>query len=167
MESTAPIQSPTSGRDLLRHTVATVAYRGAKTLRGAPESFADFKIGEKSRTPAQILAHLGDLYDWALACARGKHEWHDSTPLPWPQEVQRFFNALKAFDDYLASPLPLGFPIEKLFQGPVADSLTHIGQLAMLRRLAGCPIRGENYFRAEIVAGRVSEDQAVPAREFD
>src|SRR5215467_4822374 len=54
-------------RMLLRHALATVAYRAGKALRGAPESFANFKIGETSRTPAQILAHLGDLYVWALA----------------------------------------------------------------------------------------------------
>jgi hypothetical protein len=167
MESTAPTQAIASSRDLLRHTIATVAYRAAKTVRGAPETFADFKIAEKSRTPAQILAHMGDLYDWALSCASGNQQWHDSTPLPWPQEVERFFKTLQAFDQYLASQLPLGCSIEKLFQGPVADSLTHVGQLAMLRRLAGCPIKGENYFRAEIVAGRVSEKQAAPAREFD
>jgi hypothetical protein len=167
MESTAPTQAATSSRELLRHTVATVAYRAGKALRGAPDSFADFKIAEKGRTPGQILAHMGDLYDWALSCARGKHAWHDSQPLPWPQEVDRFFNAVKSFDDYLASPLPLGYPAEKLFQGAIADSLTHVGQIAMLRRLSGCPIRGENYFRAEIVAGRVGEKQAAPVQEFD
>jgi len=164
MESTAPTQ--TSSRQLLRHTVATVAYRGGKALRGAPESFAEFKIGDKSRTPAQILAHIGDLYDWALSCARGKQEWHDSKPLPWLLEVQRFFKVLQAFDDYLASDGPLGFPPEKLFQGGIADSLTHIGQIAMMRRLAGCPIRAENYFRAQIVTGCVGEKQAAPVMEF-
>ena len=167
MESTASTHAPTSSRELLRHTVATVAYRAGKALRGAPDSFADFKIAEKGRTPGQILAHMGDLYDWALSCARGKQAWHDSKPLPWPQEVDRFFNAVKAFDDYLASQLPLGYPAEKLFQGAIADSLTHVGQIAMLRRLAGCPIRGENYFRAEIVAGRVGEKQVAPVQEFD
>jgi hypothetical protein len=167
MESTASTQTLTSSRELLRHTVATVAYRAGKALRGAPDSFADFKIAEKGRTPGQILAHMGDLYDWALSCARGKQAWHDSKPLPWPQEVDRFFSAVKAFDDYLASQLPLGYPAEKLFQGAIADSLTHVGQIAMLRRLAGCPIRGENYFRAEIVAGRVGEKQAAPGQEFD
>jgi len=143
-----------------------VAYRGGKAVRESPESFAGFKIGEKGRTPAQILAHIGDLYDWALSCARGKQEWHDSKPLPWSQEVQRFFKALQVFDDYLASDAPLGFPAEKIFQGAVADSLTHIGQIAMLRRLAGCPIRGENYFRADIVSGRVGEKQSAPRVEF-
>src|SRR5215471_13703497 len=128
MESTAPIQAPSSSRQLLRHTVATVAYRGGKTVRGAPESFAEFKIGEKSRTPAQILAHIGDLYDWALACAKGKHEWHDSTPLPWSQEVQRFFKVLQAFDDFLASAAQHGFVAEKIFQGAIANSLSNIGQ---------------------------------------
>jgi hypothetical protein len=159
-----PVADP--ARQMLRHTLATLAYRGGKTLRGAPETFAGFSTGEKGRTPAQILAHMGDLFDWALSIARGKQAWNDSTPLPWPQEVKRFFQALQAFDDYLASDQPLGAPVEKLFQGPVADALTHTGQLAMLRRMAGCKMSGENYFRAEIVAGRVGEEQAAPGREF-
>ena len=167
MESTKTAPMADSSRQLLRHTLATVAYRGGKTLRGAPESFAQFKIAEKSRTPEQILAHLGDLYDWALALCRGKHVWHNSAPLPWEKEVQRFFQTLKNFDEYLGSDLPLGFPAEQLFQEPVADSLTHIGQIAMLRRLAGCPIRGENYFQADIVAGRAGSEQSAPKMEFD
>jgi hypothetical protein len=155
-----------SSRQLLRHTLATLAYRAGKTLRDAPDSFAAFGTGEKGRTPANILAHMGDLFDWALSIAQGKQAWHDSTPLPWSQEVERFFKTLQAFDDYLASDAPLAAPPEKLFQGPVADALTHTGQLAILRRMAGCPIRGENYFRAEILAGRVGPDQAAPGREF-
>jgi len=154
------------GRQLLRHTLATLAYRAGKTLRDAPDSFAAFSTGEKGRTPAHILAHMGDLFDWALSIAQGKQAWHDSAPLPWPQEVARFFRTLQAFDDYLASGAPLSASPEKLFQGPVADALTHTGQIAILRRMAGCPIRGENYYRAEIVAGHVSQDQAAPVREF-
>jgi len=156
-----------SNRQLLRHTVATLAYRSGKILRGAPDGFADYQIREGTRTPVQILAHIGDLLDWAAALARGREKWHDSIPLPWPQEVDRFFGALKILDDYLASEAPLNAPAEKLFQGPVADALTHAGQLAMLRRLAGAPIKGENYFKAEIVAGRVGPDQARVRREFD
>jgi len=156
-----------SARQMLRHTLATVAYRGAKALRGAPESFAQFRPGEASRTAAQLLAHLGDLYDWGLSMAVGKQVWHDSNPLPWHAEVERFFTSLKAFDDYLASANSLHCSIEGLFQGPVADSLTHIGQIAMMRRLANCPIKGENYFAAEIIAGRVGPEQAAPRREFD
>jgi hypothetical protein len=154
-------------RQFLRHTVATLAYRGGKTLRGAPGGFADFRVSQGTRTPGQILAHVSDLLDWALWLAKGKHEWHTSEPLAWDQEVQRFSAALRALDDYLASALPLGSSVEKLFQGPVADALTHIGQIAMLRRLAGSPVRGENYFRADIAAGRVGPEQTVPAREFD
>jgi hypothetical protein len=154
-------------RQLLRHAVATVAYRGGKTLRGAQESFAKFTLGDSPRTPANILAHMGDLFDWALSMASGEPAWRDSQPLAWDAEVARFFAALKKFDDYLASPAPLRSPAEGLFQGPIADALTHIGQLAMLRRLAGCPIKGENYFKAEIAAGRVGFEQAAPKREFD
>ena len=152
---------------MLRHTVATLAYRGGKTLRGAPPNFASFQAAPTTRTPGQILAHIGDLLDWALCMAKGKQEWHDSTPLPWDQEVARFFTAVQAFDDYLASGSPLGFPAEKLFQGPIADALTHVGQIAMLRRMAGAPVRGENYFKADIVEGRVGADQSPARREFD
>jgi hypothetical protein len=154
-------------RQLLRHTAATVAYRGGKTLRGAPTTFAQYGAPETSRTPLKILAHLGDLFDWALNMAKGTPTWNDSAPLPWDQEVQRFFAALKTFDDYLASDQPLQAPLERLFQGPIADALTHVGQLAMLRRMANAPMKGENYFVAEISAGRVGADQAAPKREFD
>jgi len=153
-----------SKRELLRHTVATLAYRGAKAVRNAPAEFAGFKGAEK--TPGQILAHIGDLLDWGLSMANGKQEWHDSKPLPWDQETERFFAALKSFDDYLASSQSLQAPVEKLFQGPIADALAHVGQLAMLRRLAGVPIKAENYFAADITAGRVGPNQTAPKREF-
>jgi hypothetical protein len=158
--------SQDTSRQMLRHTLATLAYRAGKAMRGAPESFADYSTGEKGRTPVRIVAHMGDLFDWALSIAKGKQAWNDSTPRPWAQEVEGFFATLKAFDDYLASDLPLGDSVQKLFQGPVADALTHTGQLTMLRRMAGCPIRGENYHRADIVAGRVGQEQTPPSREF-
>ncbi len=159
--------SPDSSRQLLRHSVATVAYRGGKALRGAPDHFASFHIGDKTRTPAQILAHLGDLFDWALSIAQGQQGWHDSTPLPWNAEIERFLAALKKFDDYLASGEPLHASAEGLFQGPVADALNHIGQIAMLRRLNGFAIKGENFFKADIVVGRVGLEQSAPRREFE
>ncbi|HEX7288406.1 MAG TPA: hypothetical protein VF532_19635 [Candidatus Angelobacter sp.] len=166
METSSPRPAAGPGRQLLRHTVATLAYRAGKALRGAPENFAGFSSGERGRTPAHILAHMGDLMDWALSIAKGAQAWQDSTPLPWPQEVERFFKALRALDDYLASDQPLASPPEKLFQGAVADALTHTGQINMLRRMAGSPVRGENYYRAEIVVGRVGQEQAEPKREF-
>jgi len=159
-------QSSSAERALLRHTVATVAYRGGKALRGAPDSFANFSTASGSRTPAEILAHLGDLYDWALSIVAGKQVWQDSRPLLWEKEVERFFASLKKFDEYLASGAELHEGPAALFQGPIADSLTHIGQIAMLRRMAGCPVKGENYHKAEIVAGRVGAEQSAPRREF-
>jgi hypothetical protein len=154
-------------RALLRHTVATVAYRGGKAVRGAPASFASFSGDASDRTAVKILAHIGDLYDWALTQAQGAEAWHDSTPLPWDREIDRFFAALQRLDAYLASDAPLGVTPERLFQGAIADSLTHIGQIAILRRLAGAKMKSENYSRAEIVAGRVGNEQTPPRREFD
>lgn len=151
---------------LLRHTLATLAYRGGKALRGAPSEFAGFRAGETTRTPAQILVHMGDLLDWALSLAEGTEAWHNSPPLAWEAGTARFFAALEAFDKRLSSDTPLSCSVEGLFQGPIADSLTHVGQIAMLRRLAGSPVHGENYNKAEITAGRVGPDQARPEVEF-
>jgi hypothetical protein len=154
-------------RAFLRHTVATVAYRGGKAVRDAPASFASFSGDGSDRTAARILAHIGDLYDWALTQATGAEVWRDSTPLEWDREVERFFAALQRFDDYLASDAPLAVTHEKLFQGAIADSLTHVGQLAILRRLGGAKMKSENYSKADIVAGRVGSQQTGPKREFD
>jgi len=161
----APSRSD-SNLELFRHTLAALAYRAGKAVRNAPETFAEFDGGQGLRTPIQILAHMGDLFDWALSIAKGKQAWQNSKPLPWEKEVERFFAALKSFDDYLASGAAVDAPLERLFQGPVADALTHVGQLAILRRLAGAPVKGENYFKAEITVGRVGADQAAPKLEF-
>jgi hypothetical protein len=155
-----------SARQLLRHALATLAYRGGKAIRGAPDSFADFHASPETRTPGQILAHIGDLLDWTLSMARGQQQWHASAPLPWPNEVRRFFGALEALDAYLASDSPLQAPPEKLLQAPIADALTHVGQIAMLRRMAGAPIRAENYYVAKIAIGSVGADQPAPVVEF-
>jgi hypothetical protein len=157
----------TTSRELVRHMVATLAYRGGKALRGAPDGFAQFRAGDSTRTPGQILAHIGDLLDWGLSLAKGAQKWQNSDPLPWDKGSERFFAALQALDAYLASDAPLGCPAEKLVQAPVADSLTHVGQISMLRRLAGAPVRAENYFKAEIVAGRTGAEQTAPKMEFD
>jgi hypothetical protein len=154
-------------RTLLRHTLATLAYRAGKAVRDAPPEFADYRVSPTSRTPAQIVAHIGDLFDWALSMARGQQAWHHSTPLPWPEEVARLFTTIARFDEYLASDQPIARSLERLFQGPIADALTHTGQLTMLRRAAGSPIRGENYEKAGIVAGAVGLAQAAPRVEFD
>ncbi len=154
-------------REMLRYTIATLAYRGAKTVRGAPNSFASFPASETTRTPAQILAHIGDLLDWALSIAKGAETWNNSERLEWTAEVARFHAALEKFDNFLASDAELAASCERLFQGPIADALTHVGQLTMLRRMAGAPIKGENYSRAKIEAGRVGADQSAPRREFD
>ena len=153
-------------RELLRHTVATLAYRAGKALRDAPASFATFAVSPGSRTPGQIVAHMADLFDWALSMAQGAQKWHDSPTQSWDADCERFFRTLSAFDDYLGGAQPLGTTVERLFQGPVADALTHTGQIAMLRRMAGAPVRGENYAKAEISRGRVGAEQAPPRVEF-
>lgn len=154
-------------RALLRHTLATLAYRGANAIRGAPEGFAGLRVAETSRTPGEILAHVGDLLDWGLSIAQGRPTWRASPPTPWAEAEARFFRALAALDARLASGEPLGSTAEKIFQGPIADALTHVGQIAMLRRLGGAPVRGENYFKAEIVSGRVGREQSGERMEFD
>ena len=150
----------------LRHNLATLAYRTKRAVEDAPPDFAKFELGAKPKTPERILAHMGDLMDWARSLVEGNQKWHVSAPLPWNDEVTRFFRALESLDKAIAATeLPSG-TANSLFQGPIADALTHTGQLAMLRRLAGCPIRGENYFVADIAAGRAGIDQPPPRKPF-
>jgi|SRR5262245_53189900 len=152
---------------LLRHALATLAYRAGKALRGAPPDFSGFAPGPGSRTAGEILAHMGDLMDWGASIARGQQKWANSAVQTWDAGVQRFFDGLNAFDAALAAKPPDEALANKLFQGPIADALQHTGQLAMMRRLASAPIRGENYFAADIAEGRVGPEQTPPRREFE
>jgi hypothetical protein len=154
-------------RALLRHLVATLAYRAAKVLRDAPSDFAHFSGGPTMRAPLQILAHMGDLMGWAIRMVQGEYLWQPEGSGHWDTEMKRFFDGLAQLDRLLASETPLGHPEELLIQGPLADALAHVGQLAMLRGAAGSAVRPESYARAQIVAGRVGLEQAPPGREFD
>ena len=152
---------------MLRHLVATLAYRAAKVLRDAPADFGAFQVGPDRRRPVQIVAHMGDLMAWAVTLAHGEYVWKAEGSEDWDTEVRRFFDGLSALDSALeAGPPPEG-AAEKLIQGPLADALTHVGQLALLRGLSGAPVRPESYARADIAAGRVGMTQPAPGREFD
>jgi hypothetical protein len=96
----------------------------------------------------------------------GQERWHSSEPRAWAEEKQRFLRRSKPLTPFWRPAEPLHASVERLLQGPVADALTHVGQLAMLRRLAGSPTRGENFFAAEIKAGQVGADQPAAARPF-
>lgn len=156
-----------TGREMFRHTLATLAYRGGKALRGLPPEFSNYRVAAGTRTPGEILAHIGDLLDWAGWLARGEHKWVTTPPTNWNDDVARFFSGLEKLDDYIASDAPLHRAAEELFQAPIADALTHVGQISMLRRLAGHPVRGENYAKADIVRGRVGAAQTASRVEFD
>jgi hypothetical protein len=150
----------------IRHALATLSYRLGKVLRGTPPEFRDFRAAEGTRTPGEILAHIGDLMDWTLAQVEGRKTWHDSAPLAWEQEIARFFRAIEALDQRIAEHGLGAATAEKLFQGPIADALTHTGQIALLRRMAGIAVRPENYVAADIAVGRVGPEQAPPRAEF-
>jgi hypothetical protein len=144
-------------RELLRHLCATLAFRGGIAIADAPETFAEFRAGEQARSAGEILAHIGDCVQGSLSLMKGEFVYLQSLPQSWPEDVKRFFTAVEEFDSYLASDAPLAQSVEKIMQGPMADALTHVGQIVMLRRLAGKPITAESYFTAEIKAGEVNE----------
>jgi len=167
MSRDTTLPSTDDTRAVVRHLVATLAYRAAKVLRDVPAAFHAVSFGSTTRRPVQIVGHLGDLMAWGESVARGEFVWKAGGGDDWDVEVRRFFDGLTALDTTLASGLPPEGAIEKLIQGALADALTHVGQLAMLRGLAGAPVRPESYARADIVRGRVGLDQAPPGREFD
>jgi hypothetical protein len=173
-------------RAVLRHLVATLTYRAAKVLRDAPRDFGGMTFGSSTRTPVLIVAHMADLMGWAVRLARGEYSWKAEGGDDWNTEVARFFDGLATLDRALASDEslrpstvpraapsevegrgPVEQPVEKLIQGPLADALTHVGQLAMLRGMAGAPIRPESYARADVVVGRVGLEQTPARAEFD
>ena len=165
MESTS-LPTDATARAVVRHLVATLAYRAAKALRDVEPGFAHASFGDATRKPVVIVAHMADLIAWAISVTHGAYDWKAKGTVDWNAEVARFFDNLTKLDVALASTAAEG-SIEKLIQGPLADALTHVGQLAMLRGMAGKPVRPESYARAEIVAGRVGLNQAPPGREFD
>ena len=152
---------------VLRHMLATLAYRAAKVLRATPDGFATATAGGSGRSSLQIVAHMADLMAWGVTIAKGDYVWTPAGSDDWTTEVERFFSGLAALDRELESGLIADDSIEKLIQGPLADALTHVGQLAMLRGLVGAPVQPESYARAEIVIGRVGREQAPSRKEFD
>jgi len=150
----------------VRHLVATLAYRTSKVVRDAPADFAHASFGSATRSPVRILGHMGDLMDWALTFTSGQPVWAASGGAEWDGEVARFFARLEQLDAQLLQTLPQE-TVEKLIQGPLADALTHVGQLALLRGMHGAPVRPESYARASIASGQVGLQQPPPGREFD
>lgn len=160
------MSTQTDTRTLLRHMVATLAYRAAKTLRDAPAGFGDFENGSNTRTPCQIVAHMGDLLGWGLRMVDDEPSWRAEGGTDWEREVRRFFDGLAALDAAIAARELDDYRPDKLIQGPLSDAMTHVGQLAMLRGAAGAPVRPESYAKARIEVGRVGIDQADPRYEF-
>jgi len=154
-------------RRVLRHTVATLAYRAEKVLRDAPDGFAELRLSPSTRTALEIVGHMCDLMGWGERMARGTYHWEPLPPGRWSETVDRFFTTLAAFDTALAEKPPTTFTAEVIFQGPVADALTHVGQLAMMRGTMVAPVRPESYARADITVGRVGRDQSSLRAEFD
>ena len=151
----------------LRHVVATLAYRAAKVLRDLPDGFDTASFGPNTRRPVEIVAHMADLMAWGVTIARGDYKWTAGGSEDWQVEVQRFFDELAALDRQLEAGVPQDGSIEQLIQGPLADAFTHVGQLSMLRGMAGVAVRPESYARAEIVPGRIGREQAPAKKEFD
>jgi hypothetical protein len=149
----APVEAP--ARLLIRHALATIAYRAAKCLRDAPSHFDTFSAGEGTRTPAELVNHLTGLCYFSQGLLTGGPR-RDTPTLPWPEEVARLEAALRELDSAVAVADVWRHDPLCALQGPLADALTHVGQLAMLRRLAGSPVMGENYARAPVRAGELS-----------
>jgi len=151
----------------LRHALATLAYRAEKALRDYPLPGVEQRLAPSMRTPLELVGHLGDLMEWGESLAHGESRWNAGPASDWSAVCERFFNGLAAFDRALSEADPRSRPPGQIFQGPVADALTHVGQLALLRGAFGSAVRPESYARAEIEVGRVGREQPPPRQEFE
>ena len=152
-------------RELLRHFLAAIAYRTQKALRGAPQHYPAFSAGNRIRTPAELIRHMTSLMGYVRTFFQGGSYPTKPDPSPtFQEEVERFHEMIEAVGKLLASDAPCSLSTEQLLQGPFADTMTHVGQLAMLRRLADSPVAPENFIYADIRADRLHADQPPPAR---
>lgn len=152
-------------RQLLRHFLAAIAYRTQKALRDAPEPYPVFSAGNRARTPVELIRHMTSLMGYVRTFFVGGSYPVKPDPLPtFKEEVARFHEMLESVGALLASEEKCTLTPEQLLQGPFADTMTHVGQLAMLRRLADAPVAPENFIYADIRAERLSADQPPPAR---
>lgn len=149
-------------RRILRHFLAALAYRTQKALRGAPDDFAGFRAGTNVRTPNELLWHMTSVIGYARTMLHGGS--FDPPALPtFAAEIERFHETLDALRDDFGNPsLTAAISDEQFLQGPLADAMTHAGQLAMLRRLAGSPVASENFIFARIDAANVGASQPEP-----
>jgi hypothetical protein len=149
-------------RHMLRHFLAALAYRTQKALRGAPESFAEFHAGSDVRTPKELVRHMTSVLGYARTFFIGGA--YRPEPLPtMNEEIARFHDMLAELREHLESGTPLiELTEEQLLQGQFSDAMTHAGQLAMLRRLCGDPVRSENFIRAAISPENLTPDQPDP-----
>ena len=145
MSDTASLQ-----RQMLRHLVATILYRYRVAVENAPSSFGDFRAAADANTPGAILAHMTYLMEWSAGLFRGESGRPELTVLPWLPAQHRFEVAVDELDRAILAADLSTVKWEMLLQGPLTDTLTHIGQITMLRRLAGAPVTGGGYFRAPI-----------------
>ena len=140
--------------DLLRHAVATLAYRARKPLKDAPEEMDAARLCEGGMSGREVVDHMSDVLLWGAGHVSGNPRWATANSPTWEMACDRFWTALAGFDLIIDTHAE-DCPVDRILQGPVADCLTHVGQLATLRRMAGAPIEPENYFKAEIEAGHV------------
>ncbi len=153
--------------DLLRHTLATLAYRAEKALRDAPPDFGSFRLSDGGRSAVEIVSHMGDLMEWGERMARGEYRWAAQPTADWTAACDRFFAGLASFDQSLLGSTFEPYGPGMMFQGPIADALTHVGQIAIMRSAAGAAVRPEAYARADITVGRVGREQSSTRKEFD
>ena len=137
-------------RPALKHLVSTLAYRCSKSIDDAPSSFAGTRFGDDHWDASEILAHISDLMIWTRRMLDGDSSWVDRKRGDWDAEVTAFRASCDAVIERLDDGTAMQAEAHRLIQGPLADALTHVGQLASLRRVAGAPIGGESYFKADI-----------------
>jgi hypothetical protein len=150
-------------RALLRHFLASLAYRTQKALSGAPESFADFRAGSGARTPRELIRHMASVLGYARTFFIGGV--FRAEPLEsFEAEIERFHSVLSDLAAHLAvATPPRDITLEQLLQGPLSDAMTHAGQLALLRRQAGFPVPSENFLFADVSVDRLGSRQPEPA----
>lgn len=147
--------------EMLRHFLASIAYRATKAIKNAPDNYPTFNLGKGVKTPLRILHHITGV----LTYAHSFFEHYETTHFEvksWSAEINELYKILSKLDVSIQEKNPNKVTEEQLLQGPFSDAMTHVGQLSMLRRMVDSPIPSENFIFADIRKGEVGPDQPDP-----
>ncbi len=146
---TAKLNLMNQNSHFIQHFLKVLSYRFEKAIHNAAESYPKHASGHGIRTPLELLGHMNGVLEFAISSLKNQPR-RNIPEQSWQEQITLYYEKLKELNQLMQENSFDTDTLERILQGPLADAMTHIGQLAMMRRLANSAIAGENYFAADM-----------------